>query len=146
MVEWALSKSLFNRSLSAINCLLAFTRPTESESAYMLLPLPEPAFLQFDLFGKPLSEHLFFLLEFRVVNLLDFCFPEFTSFHLSKSVRLIVCLFGRGDQVKHVCSDQEGSEFLEITMFLVLDCFVSSVLEWVELTYPRQHPRGTLYP
>jgi hypothetical protein len=88
----------------------------------MLLPLPEPAFLQFDLFGKPLPEHLLLLLELRVVNLLDFWFSEFTSFHLSKSVRLVVRLFGRCDQVKHVGSDEEGSKFLEITMVLVLDC------------------------
>jgi hypothetical protein len=86
MVEWALSKSLFNRSLSAINCPLAFAHDGVQEEAYMLLPLPEPAFLQFDLFGEPLPEHLLFLLELWVVDLLDFWFSEFTSFHLSKSV------------------------------------------------------------
>jgi len=91
-------------------------------SAHVLLPLPEPAFLQFDLFGKPLPEHLLFLLELWIVDLLDFWFSEFTGFHLSKSVRLVVRLFSRGDQVKHVGSDKEGSKFLEITMVFVLDC------------------------
>jgi hypothetical protein len=128
MVEWALSKSLFNRSLSAINCPLAFAHDGVQEEAYMLLPLPEPAFLQFDLFGESLPEHLLFLLELWVVDLLDFWFPEFTSFHLSKSVRLVVRLFGRGNQVKHVGSDKEGSEFLEITVVLVLDCLSAGCL------------------
>ena len=58
----------------------------------MLLPLPEPALLQFDLFGKPLPEHLLFLIELWVVDLLDFWFSEFTGLHLCKSVRLVVCL------------------------------------------------------
>lgn len=87
----------------------------------MLFPLPEPAFFQFDLLGKPLPEHFLFLLELWVVDLLDFWFSKFTSFHLCKSVGLVVCLFGGGDQIKHVGSDQERSEFLEITMVLILD-------------------------
>jgi hypothetical protein len=111
----------------------------------MLLPLPEPAFLQLDLLGKPLSEHLLFLLEFRIVNLLDFWFSEFTRLHLGKSVGFIVVLFGRGGQVKHVGSDQERSEFLEITVVLILNWVVScSLLILDKLADLPRHPRGIL--
>ena len=87
----------------------------------MLLPLPEPAFLQFDLFGKPLPEHLLFLFELWVVDLLDFWFSEFTSFHLGKSVGLVVRLFGGGDQVEHVHAEEQRTEFSEVAVILVVD-------------------------
>lgn len=88
---------------------------------YMLLPLPEPAFFQLDLFGEPLAQKLFFLLEFRVVKLLDLGFAKLPGFHLSLSVRLVVGLFGRGDQVEHVDSQKQGSKFAEVAVVLVVD-------------------------
>lgn len=88
----------------------------------MLLPLPEPALLQFDLLGESLSQHFLLFLELWVVDLLYFCFSEFTSLHLGQSVRLVVRLLGRSNEIEHVCSNQEGSEFLEIAVILVLDC------------------------
>lgn len=112
----------------------------------MLLPLPEPAFFELDLLGKPLSKHFLLFLEFGVIDLLDLWFPEFTRFHLSESVGFIVVLFGRGDEVQHVGSDKQGSEFLEIAVFLVLNCLVSSTSGD---TRPRaadlpRHPIGIL--
>lgn len=116
----------------------------------MLLPLPEPALFQLDLLGEPLSQHLLLFLELWVVDLFDFRLSEFTSLHLRKSVRLVVGFFGRGDQVEHVRSNEKRSEFLEITVILVLDWHYQLLFRvlfmWMKKADLRQRPIGTLGP
>jgi hypothetical protein len=114
----------------------------------MLLPLPEPAFLELDLLGKSFSEHLLLFLEFRVINLFNLCFSEFTRLHLSESVGFVMVFFGRGDKVQHVGSDKEGSKLLEITVVFVLHCIVSltSGSGRSPVADLPQHPIGILDP
>jgi hypothetical protein len=87
----------------------------------MLFPLPEPRFLQLDLLRKPLPQQFLLFLELGVIQLLDLCFPEFTRLHLRLAVGFVVRFFGGGDEVEHVYAEEEGSEFAEITVVLVVD-------------------------
>ncbi len=87
----------------------------------MLFPLPEPLFLQFDLFRKPLSQQFLLLLELWIINLFDLWFSEFSSFHLSLSVSFIMCFFRRSDEIEHVDAKEESSKFLEVAVFFVFD-------------------------
>ena len=91
-------------------------RPT-----HVLLPLPESRFLEFDLLGESLSEHLLLFSELRVVKLLDLWLSELAGLHLGQSVLLVVALFSGGDEVEHVCSNQNCSELFEVTVLLILD-------------------------
>jgi hypothetical protein len=77
---------------------------------------------------------------------------------LRETVRFIVVLFGRVDQVQHVGTDEHAAQFLEIAVFLVLDYLISSehhdapdqmrneVCELSRDTYPQQYPTSTLFP
>lgn len=88
----------------------------------MLLPLPETGLLGLDLFGESLAQLFFLLLELGVVQLLHLWFTEFTRFHLLLTVILIVGVFRRRDEIQHMRSDKQGTELLEVTMVLVLNC------------------------
>lgn len=73
----------------------------------MLLPLSETGFLCLDLFGEPLPESLFLLLELGVLELPRLLFAKFAHFHLGLTVVLIVELFGGRDEVQHMCADEQ---------------------------------------
>lgn len=87
----------------------------------MLLPLPESALFHLDLLGESLPKDLFLFPELRVVHLFDLWFPELSGFHLGQSVCFVVVLFGGGDQVKHVCTNEKRAELFEVAVVLVLD-------------------------
>ena len=101
----------------------------------MLLPLPKPRLLRLDLLRKLLPQALLFLLELGVVAVTRLGFAEFAGLHLLLAVVLVVKFFGCGDEVEHVRADEEGAEFLEVAVVLVLDClvvWVSGALRGVE--------------
>jgi hypothetical protein len=87
----------------------------------LLLPLSESLFFNLDLLGETLAEVLFFLLELGVVQLAWSSFSEFPCLHLLGTVRLIVRLLGGVDEVKHVGTDEDRSELLEVAVVLILD-------------------------
>ena len=87
----------------------------------MLLPLPEPRLLRLDLFREPLPESLLFFLELGVLELPGLLLARLAHLHLSVTVVLVVELFRRGDEVEHVRADEEGAEFAEVAVVLVLD-------------------------
>ena len=89
---------------------------------HMLLPLPEPGFFCFDLFGEALPESLFLLLELGVLELPRFLFTELANFHLSLTVVLIMEVFSGRNEVQHVRPNKQGTEFPEVAMVLVFDC------------------------
>jgi len=88
----------------------------------MLFPLPESRFLGLDLLCELLSQLLFLLLELGVVQFLDLWLAKLACLHLCLPVVLIVKLFRSGDQVKHVCPDEERAKFLEVAMAFILHC------------------------
>ena len=87
----------------------------------LLLPLPEPVLLDLDLLGEPLPQALLLLLEFGVVECPRPGLAEFPGLHLRGAVGLVVLFFGRVDQVKHVCPDEDGTQLLEVAVILVLN-------------------------
>jgi hypothetical protein len=108
---------LLDRGMCALEVLVETVSLTDE----LLLPLSEPLFLDLDLLGESLSKCLLFLLEFRVVQLSWSCLAKFSSLHLLCSVCLVVSLFRSVDEIKHVCSDQDRSQVLEVAVVLVLD-------------------------
>lgn len=87
----------------------------------LLLPLPESLFLDLDLLGKALAESLLLFLELGVVELPRAGLSKLPSLHLLCAVCLVVVLLGGVDQVEHVRADKDGSELLEVAVFLVLN-------------------------
>lgn len=87
----------------------------------LLLPLSESLFFDLDLLGEALAKVLFLLLELGVVQLAWSSFSEFPGLHLLGTVRFVVRLLGSVDEVKHVGTDKDGSELLEVAVVLVLD-------------------------
>ena len=87
----------------------------------MLLPLPETSFLSLDLLGEALAERLFFLLELRVVRLLDASLARLAGFHLLQTVVLVVLFLGSMNKVEHVGADEQGTELAEIAVGFVLN-------------------------
>lgn len=87
----------------------------------MLLPLPEPRLLHLDLLGKPLAKELLLLFELGVVKLLNLGLTKLAGFHLRLSVRLVVSVLGRGNEVKHVGANKERAELAEVAVVLVVD-------------------------
>lgn len=75
---------------------------------YVLLPLPEASLLSLDLLSEFLPESLLFLLEFRIVELLDLGFAKLASLHLLLTVILIMDLLSSRNEIQHVSPDQEG--------------------------------------
>jgi len=69
--------------------------------SYVLFPLPKASLFRLDLLREMLPEVLLFLLELRVVELLDFALAELASLHLLLPVVLIVRFFGSGYKVQH---------------------------------------------
>jgi len=88
----------------------------------MLFPLPETSLLGLDLFGEALAECLFFLLEFRVVWLLDASLARLASLHLFQAVVLVVLFLSSVDEVEHMGADEQGTELAEIAVRFVLNC------------------------
>ena len=86
----------------------------------LLLPLPEALLLDLDLLGKALAESLFLLLELGVVQLPGAGLAKLPCLHLLCAVCLVVVLLGGVDEVKHVSSDQDSTELLEVTVLLVV--------------------------
>jgi hypothetical protein len=87
----------------------------------LLLPLPEALLLNLDLFGETLAERLFLLLELGVVQLPWARLAKLPCLHLAGAVGLVVVLLGGVNEVKHVGSDEDGAELLEVAVLLVLD-------------------------
>lgn len=87
----------------------------------LLLPLPEPCLLLLDLFREPLAQVLLLLLELGIVELSRTSLAELAGFHLGCAICLIVLLLGGVDEIEHVGANEDASEFLEITMLLVLN-------------------------
>lgn len=102
-------------------CALEILVETVSLANELLLPLSEPLFLDLDLLCESLSQRLLFLLEFGVVQLSWSSLAELSGLHLLCSVCLVVSLFGGVDEIKHVGSDQDRSQVLEVAVVLVLD-------------------------
>lgn len=92
-----------------------------ASETYVLFPLPESGLLRLDLLCEPLAQALLFLLELRVVQLLDLGLAELASLHLLLAVVLVVQLLGSVDKIKHVGADQEGTELLEVTVILIFN-------------------------
>jgi hypothetical protein len=88
----------------------------------MLFPLPETSLLGLDLLGEAFAERLFFLLEFRIVRLLDASLAKLASLHLFQAVVLIVLFLSSVDEVEHVGADEQGTEFAEVAVGFVLNC------------------------
>jgi hypothetical protein len=86
----------------------------------LLLPLSEPLLLHLDLLGEALAERLFLLLELGVIKLPWTGFAELPGLHLLRAVCFVVVLLGGVDEVQHVGADEDGAEFLEVTVLLVL--------------------------
>jgi hypothetical protein len=86
----------------------------------LLLPLPEALLLNLDLFGEALAESLFLLLELGVVELARAGLAKFAGLHLACAVGLVVVLLGCVNKVKHVGANEDGSQFLEIAVLLIL--------------------------
>lgn len=91
------------------------------EVTYVLLPLPEASFLRLDLLREALPELLLFLLELRVVELLDLALAVFAGLHLLLAVVLIVSFFGGRNEIQHVGANKEGAQLAEVAVALVLD-------------------------
>lgn len=87
----------------------------------LLLPLPEALLLHLDLLGEALAERLLLLLELGVVQLPRARLAKLPRLHLASTVRFVVVLLGRVDQVEHVGSDEDGAQLLEVAVLLVLD-------------------------
>ena len=87
----------------------------------LLLPLPESLLLDLDLLCESLAEGLLLLLELGVVQLPGAGLAKLPCLHLLCAVCLVVVLLGGMDEVKHVSSDQDSTELLEVAVLLVLD-------------------------
>lgn len=87
----------------------------------VLLPLPETRLFSLDLLGEALPELLFLLLELGVVQLLDLGLAELPGLHLLLTVVLVVQILRRGDEVKHVGTNQQRAQLLEVAVVLILD-------------------------
>ena len=90
-------------------------------TTYVLLPLSEPRFLGLDLFRETLAKRLFLLLELGVFELPRLLLAELAHLHLSLAVVLVVQLFGRGNEVKHVGTDQQRTQLAEVAVILILN-------------------------
>lgn len=86
-----------------------------------LLPLPKPMFLKLNLLGKPLPQTLLLLLELGIIQLPRSGFSELPRLHLLSTIRFIMHLLGRVDEVEHVRADQDRTELLEIAVVFVFD-------------------------
>ena len=93
----------------------------------MLLPLPKPRLLRFNLLRELLPQRFFLLLEFRVIPVPRLGLAEFARLHLLLAVMLVVEFFGGGDEVEHVRADEEGAELFMVAVVLILDCRKYSV-------------------
>jgi hypothetical protein len=100
MIEWLCSRSLLRRSLSE----MSFCSHC----------------LKLDLLGEALAKSLFFLLELGVVELARTSLAEFAGLHLACAVGLVVVLLGCVNKVQHVGANEDGSQFLEIAVLLIL--------------------------
>jgi len=87
----------------------------------LLLPLSETVLLNLNLLREPLSEVLFLFLKLGVIKLSWSRLTEFTGLHLLSAVGFVVRFFGGVDEIQHVSSDENGAEFLEVAVVLVLD-------------------------
>ena len=87
----------------------------------MLLPLPEARLLGLDLLREPLAESLLLLLELGVLELARLALAELADLHLRLAVVLVVELLRCRDEVEHVRANEEGTQFAEIAVVLVLD-------------------------
>lgn len=87
----------------------------------MLLPLPKPRLLRFNLLCEPLPQSLFLLLELRIIKLLHFRLTELARLHLLLTVVLIVQFLSSTDQIQHVSTDEERTEFAEVAVVFILD-------------------------
>jgi hypothetical protein len=105
------------RSVSALQILVQLI----SLCNQFLLPLSESLLLNLDLLGESLPQTLFFLLELGVIKFPRSSFTELPRLHLLSTVGFVVHLLGCVDQVKHVCADEDGSEFLEVAVVFVLN-------------------------
>ena len=127
-----------------------YTGRCDKNRTDMLFPLPEPSLLALDLLGEAFAEGFLFLFEFGIVRLLHSRLAEFPGLHLLLTVVLIVDVFSRGDQVKHVRANQARPQLPEIAVILVLDCggvvLVSLSRKGKHSTYPLQLPRGIPVP
>jgi hypothetical protein len=86
----------------------------------LLLPLSESLLFDLDLLGEALPEVLFLFLELGVVQLPGTGLAELPGLHLLGPVGFVVALLGGVDEIQHVCPDEDGAEFLEVAVFLVL--------------------------
>lgn len=89
--------------------------------ADMLLPLPETRFFSLDLLGEALPELFLLLLELGVVQLLDLRLAELPGLHLLLAVVFVVQVLRRGDEVKHVGTNKQRAQLLEIAVVLIFD-------------------------
>ena len=87
----------------------------------LLLPRPEALLLDLDLLREALPQSLFLLFELGIVQLPWAGFAELARLHLLRPVRLVVVLLGGVDKVQHVSSDEDGAQFLEVAVLLVLN-------------------------
>jgi hypothetical protein len=87
----------------------------------MLFPLPEARFLGLDLLGEALAERLFFLLELRIVRLLDASLARLAGFHMFQTVVIVVLFLGSMNEVEHVGADEQGTELAEIAVGFALN-------------------------
>ena len=88
---------------------------------YVLFPLPESRFFRLDLLSETFTQLFFLFLELGVLELPGLLLARLAHLHLSVAVVLVVELFRRGDEVKHVRTDEERAEFAEVAVVLVLD-------------------------
>jgi len=87
----------------------------------MLFPLPESGFLGLDLLSEALAQSLFLLLELGVINTLGLAVTGLASLHLGLTIVLVVSFFGGRDEVKHVSTNEKGTEFAEVAVGFILD-------------------------
>ena len=87
----------------------------------LLLPLSETVLLNLDLLSEPLSEVLLLFFELGVIELSWSRLAELAGLHLLSAVGFVVRFFGGVDEIQHVSSDENGAEFLEVAVVLVLD-------------------------
>src|SRR6266536_25653 len=104
------------RSVSALQILVQLV-PLGDQ---LLLPLSESLLLDLDLLCESLPQVLFLFLELGVIQLPGSSLAELPSLHLLRTVGFVVHLLGGVDEVKHVSTDEDRSEFLEVAMVLVL--------------------------
>lgn len=93
----------------------------------MLLPLSETCLLGLDLLREPPAELFLFLLELRVMELLNFALAVFARLHLLLAVILVMTLLRSRDKVEHEGANEEGAQFAEVAMVLIFHCVTGSI-------------------